>query len=82
MMPHYSKQTGEMEEQNRVRDNKCPKDLQEVERGCVMVKKDDKSLIELTEIASGRESDHHFAVESSGDLTVPLMDGVKRTHSI
>ena len=47
-----------------------------------MVKKDDKSLIELTEIASGRESDHHFAVESSGDLTEPLMDGVKRTHSI
>ena len=73
MMQHYRKQRGEKEEENRVRDNECPKDLQEVERGCVMVKKDDKSLIELTEIASGRESDHHFAVESSGDLTVPLM---------
>ena len=55
-----------------MRDNEYPKDLQEVERGCVMVKKDDKSVIELTKIASGRESDHHFAVESGGDLAVPL----------
>ena len=40
-----------------MRDNECPKDLQEVERGCVLVKKDEKSVIELTKIAYGRESE-------------------------
>ena len=29
-------------------------------------------MVKLDDIASGRESDHHFGVESSGDLTVPL----------
>ena len=72
MMRHYRKQREEKEE-NRVRDNEGPKDLQEVERGCVMVKKDEKSVIELAKIASGRESEHHFAVGLGDDLTVPLM---------
>ena len=57
MMRHNRKQRGEKEEENRVRDNECPKDLQEVERGCVLVKKDEKSVIELTKIAYGRESE-------------------------
>ena len=81
MMRHNRKQRGEKEEENRVRDNECPKDLQEVERGCVMVKKDEKSVIELTEIASGREGSPHFAVELDDYSIVPLMSrGEENTY--